>query len=508
SLSNFSASFLHSSLNPPRSTIYLFVSHTCRQDLIKHSAAAFIAIFARSGHHSVKPPWYIGPVPTVIYKQERRFVFEVSHYCFAVIEKRSISISRNKDKPRLERKQASGRSEIDMSSRMTPWLRGALTPQTALDLANGYLENAQKAKNSEVALTFCKHAETDLDRIRTSVRKTSVSSSRDEDRALCNEIATTHFELGKLLDGLGCRSKAENSYKNEKKWRGDVQSPGQSFSHSENVALPPASNGSTDSTVDATVNPSVVLAAPTSSRSTIQDRSSRDIATIPSHIFAKDMDQPPDINKLPKVVDPLKNISQLVHCLTLIQHKQSNEETLDQSERDWLKVIKRDTEEQERLKTLAIDVLKEFTHDELKDANTVAEVVCLVPVLEKHRLQKLLQQLFLGIEQSELLNFDLLEGLAQLVQRACPGHLNADDLVKILNLTSERLISTHDQAPDYINQLTLTVSWVLDAMADTKIKGLDRENLHKPLADYLDTLKGGTDPHLVYQAAYASQALL
>ncbi|KAI8598630.1 hypothetical protein EDD21DRAFT_446023 [Dissophora ornata] len=158
-----------------------------------------------------------------------------------------------------------------------------------------------------------------------------------------------------------------------------------------------------------------------------------------------------------------------------------------------LKAIEHDIDEQERLKTLVNGILKEFTHDELKDANIIAEVVCLVPVLEKYQLQKLLQQLFHGIERSELLNFDLLEGLAQLIQRTCPGHFNADDLVKILDLISRRLRPTHGQSPDYINQLTLTVSRVLDAMADTKIKGLDRENPHKPLADYLNRLKGATD---------------
>ncbi|KAI8598961.1 hypothetical protein EDD21DRAFT_355900 [Dissophora ornata] len=59
---------------------------------------------------------------------------------------------------------------------------------------------------------------TALARIRRSARKTYVSSSRDEDRALCNEVATTYSELGKLLDSLGRRTKAQNSYKNEKKW--------------------------------------------------------------------------------------------------------------------------------------------------------------------------------------------------------------------------------------------------------------------------------------------------
>ncbi|KAF9343519.1 hypothetical protein BGX34_006655, partial [Mortierella sp. NVP85] len=45
-------------------------------------------------------------------------------------------------------------------------------------------------------------------------------------------------------------------------------------------------------------------------------------------------------------------------------------------------------------------------------------------------------------------------------------------------------------------------------MADTKVKGLDREKLHEPLALYLSEIKDVSDPYLVYQAAYAYQALL
>jgi hypothetical protein len=45
-------------------------------------------------------------------------------------------------------------------------------------------------------------------------------------------------------------------------------------------------------------------------------------------------------------------------------------------------------------------------------------------------------------------------------------------------------------------------------MADTKVEGLDRETLHEPLSSYLDALEGSTEPYLMYQAAYACQALL
>jgi hypothetical protein len=45
-------------------------------------------------------------------------------------------------------------------------------------------------------------------------------------------------------------------------------------------------------------------------------------------------------------------------------------------------------------------------------------------------------------------------------------------------------------------------------MADAKVAGLDRRSLYEPLSTYLKELKESEDPYLVYQAAYAFQALL
>jgi hypothetical protein len=45
-------------------------------------------------------------------------------------------------------------------------------------------------------------------------------------------------------------------------------------------------------------------------------------------------------------------------------------------------------------------------------------------------------------------------------------------------------------------------------MADAKVTDLDRETLHEPLSEYLKELKESKDPYLVYQAAYAYQAIL
>ncbi|KAK3821737.1 MAG: hypothetical protein J3Q66DRAFT_155782 [Benniella sp.] len=69
-------------------------------------------------------------------------------------------------------------------------------------------------------------------------------------------------------------------------------------------------------------------------------------------------------------------------------------------------------------------------------------------------------------------------------------------------------MDTHQQSSQHLYQLTLAVSHVLDAMADTEVTDLDREKLHEPLSSYLGELMKSTDPFLVYQAAYAYQALL
>jgi hypothetical protein len=171
-------------------------------------------------------------------------------------------------------------------------------------------------------------------------------------------------------------------------------------------------------------------------------------------------------------------------------------------------MIKNEPDEHERLKVLATDVIRAFKRDEIKDTKAVAEVIYLAPVLEKDDFRYLLKEFHVGIEQSSLLNVHQLEGLAQLIQGADTCYLDADDLVKVLSLLSTRLQGTHHQSPQHLYQLTLAVSNVLDAMADAEVKGLDRETIHEPLLSYLDGLKKSSDPYLVYQAAYAYQALL
>jgi len=200
---------------------------------------------------------------------------------------------------------------------------------------------------------------------------------------------------------------------------------------------------------------------------------------------------------------------QLACCLGLLQPSIEAAEILDPAARTWLQVTKGELDEKERLEALATDVIRAFKRDEFKDAKAVTEVVYLAPVLEKDDFRYLIKEFYSGVDQSGLLDVHQLEGLAHLIQGAKEaGYLDSDDLVKVLNLLSTRLRDTHQQSTDHLYQLTLAVSHVLDAMADASVSGLDREKIYEPLSLYLNELKESSDAYLVYQAAYAYQALM
>jgi len=230
--------------------------------------------------------------------------------------------------------------------------------------------------------------------------------------------------------------------------------------------------------------------------------------TIPSEIFARNVPPPTVEFKLPQAYKRLSTTPQLAYCLGLLNASDSLAGQLGPDAQHWLQAIEKDTEEQERLRTMATDVVRAFKRDELKDAKVIAEVVYLAPVLTKDDFDLLLGMFFWGIEKSALLNTLQVEGLARLIQEANPSYFDADNLVKILQLLSAHLLDVHQQSWYHTHQLTLAISHVLDAMADAKVTGLDRQKIHEPLSNYLNELKGSSDPFLVYQAAYGYQALM
>ncbi|KAF9346371.1 hypothetical protein BGX34_003930, partial [Mortierella sp. NVP85] len=219
--------------------------------------------------------------------------------------------------------------------------------------------------------------------------------------------------------------------------------------------------------------------------------------------------RPPAIVFTPPEPDSrLNDTRQLACCLGLLQSSVEPDDILDINARTWLQATKNEPDEKERLKTLTTDVIRAFKRDEFKDAKAVTEVVYLAPVLEKDDFRYLVKEFYSGVDLSGLLDVHQLEGLAHLIQGADIGYIDSDDLVKVLNLLSTRLKDTHQQSTNHLYQLTVAVSHVLDAMADASVSGLDREKIHEPLSSYLDGLKSSSDAYLVYQAAYAYQALL
>ena len=234
----------------------------------------------------------------------------------------------------------------------------------------------------------------------------------------------------------------------------------------------------------------------------------RNKETVFANIFTKDCPPSASPYKLPDQDGRLDSTRQLALCLALLQAASLPLDSLDPQVRVWLKATENNRDEKDRLRTLVKDLIRAFARDELKDITAITEVVCLAPVLDKSDFRSLLSQLVNVIKDSLLQNSQALDGLAHLIQNATPGNIEADDLVKILDLLSTRLQETFQESPQYIYESTITVSRVLDAMADSNIKGLDRVKLREPLLSYLDHLKADKDPYLVYQAAYAYQALL
>ncbi|KAG0056057.1 hypothetical protein BGZ83_006494 [Gryganskiella cystojenkinii] len=338
--------------------------------------------------------------------------------------------------------------------------RRASSPQKELELANFHLDNARKTKDAQIVLMICDDAEAALSRMKRAAKKTLTCPLSVEDQALRDGFAGAYLEHAKLMESLGYSEMAQVSYKRAEKW-GQVR---------------PAISSATDST-------------------------GRNNAPIPENIFPDDTRLPTVKCTLPDADERLSDTSQLAYCLSLLQVVPSPDEVFEPAAGNW------NAEEKERLRTLATDLIRAFTRDELKDAKAVVEIVCLGPVLEKDDFHHLLMLFVNGIEQYSLLDIHSLEGLAQLIQGAPPSYLDADDLVTILRILNTRLQDTHNQSPAHIYHLTLAVSNVLDAMADIKVSGLERVELHEPLSAYLNGLKGSNSPYLVYQAAYAFQAL-
>ncbi|KAG0044575.1 hypothetical protein BGZ83_010190 [Gryganskiella cystojenkinii] len=384
---------------------------------------------------------------------------------------------------------------------MTWYLRD-LPPQTALVLATNHLKDARNSKDKDRAKKYCDKAKESLARIKI---KTTCSLDLDQ-------VIDKYRELGAILEKWQYGDKARLIYSKANELSLDAGRGALTPSLSlPPVAIPtvpetdPATASSTSASSVSSLAPSIIqsLAIASTAGKTIYMRSSF------SCVFTKDCPPPLNPCELPGLGERLINTQQLALCLGLLQASPlPDDDILTASARTWLNITEKNFDEQERLKAMATDLIRAYSRDELKGTKVTSEVVLLAPVLEKEEYHILLSQLVKGIESSPLLNVHALEGLAPLLQGASLGYLDADDLVKILKLLRTRLQETHQQSPQHVYQLTLTIARVLDAMVDCEVKGLDRVNLHEPLLLYMEGLKSNKDPYMVFQAAYAYQALL
>ncbi|KAG0019776.1 hypothetical protein BGZ80_005277, partial [Entomortierella chlamydospora] len=389
--------------------------------------------------------------------------------------------------------------------------------EDALELANKYLENARKENDPVKALRLCNDANSVIKDAEKIYAKNGVKG-----RALHDGIANVYHEHAKLLDTLGYRGMAQKSHSKADKW---------GYVH---VAVSKQTGSSQLGSIQPLCPPTALSAVPTIAAAMYQgiskldiaqptdvspaqiaalteiapcaSQTSQDIARTPGTIFVQ-LIAPPSVKyTLPEVTERISSTPQLAYCLSLLPPLTSKD-GLSELEIEWSQARVDDPDEQERLRTVAVDVIRAFVRDELKRPDVIAEVVCLAAVLDEDDFRKLLQAFVDGIERSVLLELHLLDGLAQLMRNAPPGYIGTDDLVKILEILTMRLKGTYQQSTGHMYRLATAVSQALDSMVDSQVKDLKREQLHEPLSEYLKELQRSSDPSLVYQAAYAYQAL-
>ncbi|KAF9276909.1 hypothetical protein BGZ68_009664, partial [Mortierella alpina] len=356
------------------------------------------------------------------------------------------------------------------------WSRNNLPPQEIIEVASLFLTFAQSINNLHALHLLCGNVSTVLYSMKHGPKKCQEPSS-SENQELCEKVASLFIEHGKLWGRLENAEKAKGCRKKAEKWSTSLLTPSQP---------PPKGN----------------------------NKVKRKIACIAPEIFAHDVILRPPKPKPPASDAHICSTPQLVYCLNLLSNIASSshaggtiDETLEETDRKWLQSVANDADEQNRLRSLAGKMIAKFIDDGLKETTAVADVVFLAPVLTQALYRTLLNTFIECFKKAELLEFGLLDGIAQLIRNAQDEFLKPDDLVSILDVLSTRLRNTHKQASTDLYALVKAVSNVLDAMADCDVQGLSREKMHAPLSQYLDSLKGNADLYLVYYAAYAYQAL-
>ncbi|KAF9980063.1 hypothetical protein BGZ75_008928, partial [Mortierella antarctica] len=286
------------------------------------------------------------------------------------------------------------------------WPRNPLSLREIVEVADLFLVFAQSISNPNALVLLTGNVGTVLSAMKSGVRKTLDPSSSPEDHELCGKIALIFTEHGKLWERLENAEKARSSFNKAEKW-------------------------------SAMCSVSTTLTA----RQTQPGGSSKikvgpKFASLPPEIFIRDVCVRQSKPKLPASDARMSSTPQLVYCLALLSNnipssphaETAMDETLDELERSWLQTIAEDTDEHSRFRSLAGKLIAEFMDDDMKEPAAVVEVVSLAPVLTQTNYRKLLNHFIVSFEQAKLLEFGLLDGIAQLIQNAQGGHLLPADL--------------------------------------------------------------------------------
>ncbi|KAF9192780.1 hypothetical protein BGZ49_003378, partial [Haplosporangium sp. Z 27] len=399
------------------------------------------------------------------------------------------------------------------------------TPEQLLALATANLENAHKNLESARKESIPKNALKVAKEAKANIEKAEkvLSDKRCKDPSLEESIANAYHEHGELLNKLGDSKHAQESHRKAKE-RGYTHKETERAPSSQSTDKSISSNHSISHLESLSPIPSPVIrniqvsdpkmvqsSSDTLGQGTVSSTvdgvkytESRDVGHIPCDIFNKDGTLKTSERVLPQIGGRVANAQQLVYCLDLLT---TTTEELEPEELNWILKIKGNADEKERLGDMANDMVRVFAQDALKNHEEIEEVVWLAPHLDQQHFRRLLQILLSGINDNKLLEVSMVDGLVRMIKNARQMKFESDDLVKILDLLCSRLENTHDQSTQQIYKLTLAVSAVLDSMADNNVKGLSREQLHGPLFKYLVCLQDKPEPYLMYQAAYAFQAL-
>ncbi|KAF9930714.1 hypothetical protein BGZ67_005688 [Mortierella alpina] len=372
------------------------------------------------------------------------------------------------------------------------FFKASLTAQNALDLATQFLDLLESETTNDIQTNdihiaeLCAQAESALSRIKRADRRVRVRSMDQHDIAVCKNIVDNYEKQAELWENRLKNTKmSKRIRKKQTKWKNP------NLKEASSVDKPNSSCGATENLSCETVGQSPPA------------------SNFP-HFSRKEVRNP----DLPKLDALLIDTPQLVYSLRVLQIKESSElkrklfsDGFETSmEGQWARDIS--SHEQEHLRSLATQIAREFINDKLGEDGTIAEVTCLAPILGREHYRILVGAYIGKITSNPLLDLPLVQGLPRLIQSAASeDYLQADDLVRILKALSECLQKTHKQTPSFQYLLVMAISRVLDAMTHTHVKGLDQDDVHRPLSELLEGLRNSTDAYLVYQAAYALQAL-